>query len=150
MNHESRFEQAADFLSRYLKSFPDDVEAIAGLAEAEQRLGRSESAEERVRGILEQDPEHGRANLVLGLLTLGRNELPAARSAFERAVAADPLSPKAHYQLSLVCTRLRDRACAGEHLKHYKNALKGPESTFQTMDSKDVELTLEKQEEPQP
>ncbi len=150
LNHESRFEQAGDYLRRYLESFPDDLEATAGLAEAEQRLGESESAESRVRWVLERDPEHGRANLVLGLLLLGREELTEARTAFERAVSADPLSAKAHYQLSLVCTRLRDRACASEHLKKYKNALKGPESTFQTMESKAVELELQKQEDPRP
>ncbi len=146
LNHESRFEEAGDYLGRYLEAYPGDLEAISGLAEAEQRLGDAESAETRARAVLAEDPDHGRANLVLGLVLLGRDEPADARAALEKAVAADPHSAKAHYQLSLVCTRLRDRACAGEHLKRYKEALKGPESTFQTMEAKEVELKLEKKE----
>ena len=49
---------------------------------------------------------------------------PEARESLEAAVAADPGSSKAHYQLSLACARLADDACAQEHLDLYGQALR--------------------------
>ena len=130
LNHESRFAEAKGHLESYLETHPGDADALAGLAEAEERLGDSEAAERRALGVLSQEPGHARAHLVVGMVRAGRGELAEAREAFQQAVEADPLLAKAHYQLSLACARLRDRDCAMAHLERYKQALEGPESTY--------------------
>lgn len=128
--HESRFGEAKSYFERHLASHPDDLDALAGLAEAEERLGEVEMAERRVADVLARDPRHARAQLVLGMLRIGGGDLAAARQALERAVAADPLLAKAHYQLSLACIRLGDRECAQQHQKLYARAQEGPEAGY--------------------
>ena len=54
-------------------------------------------------------------------LQQGRYE--EARDALIKAVAADPLSPKADYQLSLVYSRLGDMANAERSLESYRRKL---------------------------
>lgn len=130
LNHESRFEEARGYLGRYLEAHPGNLDALAGLAESEERLGDPEAAERRAAAVLAQDPTHARAQLVVGMVRAGRGEFAEARAALRQAVDADPLLAKAHYQLSLACARLGDRSCAAEHLERYKQALKGPEATY--------------------
>ncbi len=146
LNHESRFEEAKSHLERYLQAHPEDPDALAGLAESEERLGDSETAQRRAQGVLSQDPENARAHLVLGMVRAGRGELAEARRAFEHAVDIDPLLAKAHYQLSLACARLADRACAAEHLERYKTALLGPEAAFGQLEAKAGAAVMSKQD----
>jgi len=63
-------------------------------------------------------------NLVLGLVRMKLERYAEAREALERAVAGDPGSPKAHYQLSLACARLGDEAGARKHVELYQAKLK--------------------------
>ena len=146
LNHESRFEESRGYFERFLERYPGDSEALAGLAEAEERLGEPEQAEERAQQVLAKEPSHARANLVLGLVRSGAGDFAAARSAFERAIASDPLLAKAHYQLSQACARLRDRECAAAALESYKKALEGPEALYVQMQAVKG-MTLMKQEE---
>ena len=138
--HESRFEEGRGFLQRYLDAHPDNLDALAGLAEAEERLGEAESAERRVLHVLSQNDGHARAHLVIGLLRSGRGEFAEARNAFQRAVDMDPWMAKAHYQLSLACTRLGDRDCAKASLQDYKSALRGPAPQFLELQSDAPEM----------
>ncbi|MEM1180888.1 MAG: tetratricopeptide repeat protein [Acidobacteriota bacterium] len=128
LNHESRFEEGREQLLRFLEHAPEDPDALAGLAEAEERLGAAEAAEQRALGVLATVPDHPRALLVAGLVVMGRGDFGAARPYFERAVDGDPWLAKAHYQLSFACARLSDRTCAKRHLELYRKALEGPES----------------------
>ena len=147
LNHESRFDEARRYLERYLEAHPGDLDALAGLAESEQRLGEPAAAERRARGVLAQDPANARAHLVVGLVLADRGDFAAAREALQRAVGADPLLAKAHYQLSLACARLRDRACAEAHLERYQRALEGPEATYvQLQPAAGTTLMMKKQE----
>ncbi len=146
LNQENRFEEARDYLRRFLEAHPQDVDAMAGLAEAEERLGDHGSAETRIRLALAKDPLHARANLVLGMVHRERGELEEARESLRQAVTSDPWLAKAHYQLSLVCTRLRDQACAEEHFEHYKKALAGPESNLTVLEAEARPTLMKKQE----
>ena len=56
---------------------------------------------------------------------MDRSQYAEARAAFERAVRADPLMFKAHYQLSLACARLGDEAAAGQYLERYRQTIRG-------------------------
>lgn len=146
LNQENRFEEAGDYLRRYLEAHPQNIDALAGLAEAEERLDDHASAEARIRQVLAEDPHHARANLVLGLVQRDRGELDKARESLARAVEADPWMAKGHYQLSQVCVRLRDRACAEEHLELYKKALAGPEPTQLVLEAGSSPTMMQKQD----
>ncbi|MEM8934254.1 MAG: tetratricopeptide repeat protein, partial [Acidobacteriota bacterium] len=130
LNHESRFAEGREHLERFLAEHPEDLDALAGLAEAEERLGEPEAAAARARKVLDVEPTHARANLVLGMVRSGRGEFEQARRILEQAVEVDPWLAKAHYQLSFACARVGDRDCARRHLQLYERALEGPESTF--------------------
>ena len=60
---------------------------------------------------------------MLGLVRFEEGKYPDARDAFIRAVAADPRSAKADYQLSLVYARLGDSTAAERSLESYKRKL---------------------------
>ncbi|MCP3960635.1 MAG: tetratricopeptide repeat protein [bacterium] len=149
LNHESRYEEAKSYLERYLDAHVDDLDALAALAESEERLGDGEAAERRALGVLERDAAHARAHLVVGMVRAGRGEFAEAREALSRAVDADPRLAKAHYQLSLACARLRERECAAEHLEHYKKALQGPEATYVQMQRAPATQMMTKQDQPE-
>ena len=133
LNHETRFEEGADYLRRYVDARPDDLAGQASLAESEERLGLKDEARARVDAVLEKEPDSARALLVLGMLHFGDRDFAAARSVLEKSVLADPKLSKAHYQLSLACARSGDRECARRHLTLYRKAQKGPEGDFQEM-----------------
>jgi tetratricopeptide (TPR) repeat protein len=69
------------------------------------------------------DPDHlpeGAGRFAAGYQSLGRGDLPRAARHFEQAVAQNPDSPEAHYNLGLVYQRL-GRLDAG--VRHYRRAL---------------------------
>lgn len=145
LNHESRYDEARNYFAKHLRSHPEDLEALAALAEAEERLGELEVAEERARGVLAEDANHATANLVIGMLHMGQDRFAEAREALEKAVAAGPMNAKAHYQLSLACARLGDRDSAERHLELYRKAQEGPEGTYIRLEAEPAASTLEKQ-----
>jgi predicted Zn-dependent protease len=114
-------------LSRALELAPDNVEAVAALAESEEGLGDVAAAETHARRALAQAGGNATANLVVGLLAMKKQQYGEARSAFERVVAADPDSTRAYYQLSLACARLGDDGCAHQSLDLYKQKLRETE-----------------------
>lgn len=124
LNTGKRYAEARPFLVRSLELAPDDVEALAALAEAEAGLGELQPAEEHAQRALSRRQGHATANLVMGLLRMKQERYAEARDAFQRAVAAEPASSKAQYQLSLAYARLNDDANASQHLDLYRLRLK--------------------------
>jgi tetratricopeptide (TPR) repeat protein len=135
LNHERRYDGARTYLRRFLDAHPDDLDAAAALAEAEERLGDTETAERRAEAVLERDGDHPGAQLVIAMLHMREGRFAEARAALEKAVAADPDGAKAHYQLSQACARLGDADCARRHLELYKNANLGPEGDVVLLDA---------------
>jgi tetratricopeptide (TPR) repeat protein len=115
LNARKQYAEARTALDRGLELEPDNLEAQAALAEAEEGLGELERAEAHAVRVLERAPSHATAHLVLGLLRMKQERWGEARDALWRAVAADPDSSRAHYQLSLAWSRLGDEARAEEH-----------------------------------
>ena len=146
LNHERRYDDARMYLERYLEAHPEDLEAMTALAEAEERLGDTASAETRVAAVLKRDAENPSAHLVAAMLHMRGQRFAEARTALERAVAADPQLAKAHYQLSQACIRLGDRACAEKHLEIYRRANLGPEGHLIQLERKNPTNTLGKAE----
>lgn len=124
LNNRQLYAEAKPFLARSLDLEPENADVLAALAEAEQGVGELDAAANHARSALAKVPDHPTANLVTGLIAMDTGRYGEARTALERAVAADSLSAKAEYQLSLACTRLGDEAAAAKHLERYRHALR--------------------------
>ena len=133
LNGLKRYPDARPVLERALELQPDDVEGLAALAESEEGLGDEGAAEDHAERALAKAAGHGRANLVLGMLRLKQERHAEARDALRRAVAADPGSPKAHYQLSLALARLGDDAGARAQRGLYEARLADAEARLKRL-----------------
>ncbi|HSL20763.1 MAG TPA: tetratricopeptide repeat protein [Vicinamibacterales bacterium] len=132
-NNRKMYAEALTPLRRAVEIEPDNVEAVAALAEAEEGMGAEQPAESHARRALEQTPQHARANLVLGLVLMRKQRFEEARDAFLRAAAADPLLPRPHYQLSLAYARLEDHASSAKHREIYQQKLREFEARLQQL-----------------
>lgn len=120
LNEQKRYDEARPLLERALEREPENVEALAVLAAAEEGLGELARAEAHIDRVIAAAPSHHTANLVKGLIQMKQAHYPAARDALEKAVAANPTSKAAHYQLSLAYARLGDDARSQKHLELYR------------------------------
>jgi tetratricopeptide (TPR) repeat protein len=135
LNNRQMYAEAKPFLTRSLELEPENIDAMAALAEAEQGVGELDAAATDAQRTLSKAPDHATANLVTGLIAMERGHYADARAALERAVAKDPLSMKAHYQLSLACARLGDAAAAQKHLAAYRQTLRELEKRLEELRS---------------
>ncbi len=124
-NSLQQYADAKAALARAVELDSENADAQAALAEAEQGLGELDAAASHAQQVLVRAPQHATANLVAGLIAMDRSQYAVARAAFERAVQADPLMFKAHYQLSLACSRLGDDAAASQYLERYRQTIRG-------------------------
>jgi tetratricopeptide (TPR) repeat protein len=123
LNARKQFADAKSALTRSLELDPGKPEAIAALAEAEASLGDLAAAERHAAQALAASPADATAHLVVGMVRLQQARYPEARDELLKAAAADPQSPKADYQLSLVYARLGDAASADRSLASYRRKL---------------------------
>jgi tetratricopeptide (TPR) repeat protein len=131
LNNRKMFDEARPRLLRALDREPDNIEAIAAMAETEEGLGDLDAAERRATRALASAPAHPTANLVAGMVLMKRERYAEARDALERAAAADPESPKAYYQLSLAYARLGDAPQASRHQALYQQKLRAMEARIE-------------------
>jgi tetratricopeptide (TPR) repeat protein len=124
LNNVKRYGDARTSLLRSLDREPDSVDAVAALAEAEAGVGELDAADTHAQRALVKSPGHVTANLVAGLVLMERRRYSEARDALGRAIASDPASSKAHYQLSLAYARLGDDANAQKHVELYQQTLR--------------------------
>jgi tetratricopeptide (TPR) repeat protein len=123
LNNRKLFAESKPVLLRSLEREPDSVEGTAALAEAEEGLSELGAAEDHARRVLGRAEGNATANLVMGLVLMKQARYTEARESLEKAAAADPGSPKAHYQLSLALARLGDDAGAQRELALYRQCL---------------------------
>jgi predicted Zn-dependent protease len=133
LNHRKMFAEAARSLTRALELEPENVEAMAALAESQEGLDKLEEAEALAKRALGKTPEHGTANLVMGLVMLRTGRYAEARDHLLRAAAADPASPRPEYQLSLAYARLGDGAASQKHREEYQRKLREMESRLEQL-----------------
>jgi tetratricopeptide (TPR) repeat protein len=127
LNGRKQYADAQPVLLRGLDLEPENVDAIAALAEAEAGLGDLTQAEVYARRALANSAKHATANLVMGTVLMKQEHYAEARDALETAVAADPDSAKAHYQLSLAYARLGDDTNAQKQVALYQQTLRDAE-----------------------
>ena len=127
LNHQKRHAEAREVLDRGLVLDPNNGDGLAALAEAEAGLSELESAEQHALRALAIGGPQATAHLALGLIRMQQGRYAEARDDLQAAVAADPKSTKAHYQLSLALARLGDRETSREHLEAYRRLLREDE-----------------------
>ncbi len=120
-NSQKLYAEARAPLLRSLEIEPDNLEALAALAESEEGTGELAASETHAQRVLAREQGNAIANLVMGLVRMKQERFAEARGFLERAIATDPLSGKAHYQLSLACARLGDTAGQEKHLSLYRS-----------------------------
>jgi tetratricopeptide (TPR) repeat protein len=133
LNEQKRYAEARPYLVRGLNASEGHADALAALAEAEEGLGQLELAAVHAGRALEMDTAHGVANLVTGMLAMRDARYGDARDAFLKAVAATPVNPKAHYQLSLAYARLGDEGSAKTHVDLYQQQLRDSQERLRSL-----------------
>jgi tetratricopeptide (TPR) repeat protein len=133
LNNRKQYPEAKGALVRSVELQPESVEAIAALSEAEAGLGDFDAAGRHAQRSLERAPAGATANLVMGLVLIEKRSYAEAREALLKAVAGDPDSPKAAYQLSLVYARLGDEASSQRYLTMYQDNLKAVEARIKML-----------------
>jgi Flp pilus assembly protein TadD len=128
LNDRKLYPEAKPPLLHALSLAPDSVEAMAALAEAEEGLGEIPEAENHAQRALDRSSGDATANQVMGMVRMKQERYAEARDALRKAVASDPCSTKAQYQLSLVYARLDDPVNAEKHLALYRRCAAEAES----------------------
>jgi tetratricopeptide (TPR) repeat protein len=132
-NNRKMFTEAKTALAHSLELQADSTETIAALAEAEIGLGDYDRAAVYAQQALVRAPANATANLSIGMERLHRGKYDEARDALLKAAAADPESPKAAYQLSLVYARLGDEATAQHYVELYQQKLRAVEKQIDAL-----------------
>ena len=86
LNNRKLFAEAKAALSAASSCEPDNVEAVAALAEAEAGLGELDAAETRMRARSTRAPTSATAHLVLGLVRMKQRRYAEARDALLKAL----------------------------------------------------------------
>lgn len=116
----------ASRLARFARLRPDDAQAnyyyALSLWKGTQARGHPANLAQ-VSALLQNatrlDPAFAAAYLQLGVLYAGEKRYPEAISSYERAIAADPRLPDAHYRLAQAYMRAGDQPKARAELQLY-------------------------------
>ncbi len=124
LNTQKLYGEAKPHLVRSLDLEPDNIEAMAALAEAEEGLGELPAAEMHAQRALARSSDHAIGNLALGMVRMKQERYEEACEALEKALVADPASPKAPYQLALAWARRGDEARSKKYLDVYRQRVR--------------------------
>lgn len=117
-------ESRQQFLSYALRAFrewtdraPDQPDGPYGLGLVARLSGKTQAALAQHQAVLEKHPEFMPAIVSVLAARLSRNEYPEARELGERAIAIDPESYEARYNLAVACYRSGDAEAAVTHFQ---------------------------------
>lgn len=136
LNTQRMYGEAKPLLLRALDLEPDNVDGVAALAESEQGLGDLEPAETHARRALARVSDHAIGNLALGMVRMQQERYEEACAALDKALRADPASPKAPYQLSLAWARRGDEAQSAKYLELYRQRVREIDMRLQEVQAK--------------
>lgn len=102
---EVKFDEAKKYLERSVKLQPGQTAAYYYLGLIAEGKGDNNQAALTFRNLLQRNPAYGAAWEGLGRVLLNQKQFPEAQQALEKAVALDPGSVKAHYQLGILLGR---------------------------------------------
>lgn len=113
-----RATEALAILDEALRSNPDDTDLLYEAAMLDERVGRIELMETRLRRVIELQPDHAHAHNALGYSLADRNiRLEEAEALIERALELSPDDPFILDSLGWVRFRRGDAAGALVHLQ---------------------------------
>ena len=133
LNAGKQYAEAKAAAMKSVELDPESIDTTAALAEAEAGSGAVREAEEHARRVLNAAPAHPTANLVVGIVLMQRERYADARDALEKAVANNPASAAAHYQLSLAYARLGDDARSQQQVRLYQQQLREAEDRVKSL-----------------
>lgn len=102
--------------ARLLQREPDNVQALANLAQVMDRSGRGGEAAELRRTLARLEPHAPFHFFQLGQAAMARGDFGQARELFAREVARDPHYHEFHFWLAVAHFRLGDEPQARRHL----------------------------------
>jgi tetratricopeptide (TPR) repeat protein len=124
LNTQKMYGEARPYLVRSLDLDPDNVDGLAALAESEEGLGELQAAEKHAQRAVAQDGDNAIGNLALGMVRMKQERYEEACAVLEKALVADPVSPKAPYQLSLAWARRGDQEQSRKYLEIYRQRVR--------------------------
>jgi tetratricopeptide (TPR) repeat protein len=113
---QGNYEEAESSLKQSLKIQPDQVAASYYLGLTYDAVGQDAQSVVVFRDLLRSHPEHAPSYVKLGSILLRQHQYDQAQPLLERAVALDPKSVQAHYQLGLLLRRLGKTEESDRHL----------------------------------
>ena len=97
---QSQYEEAAQEFQAELVNVPDDVQAIAYLADSQMQLGKAEAALPLVEKAIQLAPDMELPHLDLGILNADAGHREDALSQFKIATKLNPADVNAHWRLA--------------------------------------------------
>lgn len=113
---QGEYAEAESFLKQSLATQPNQVAASYYLALTYDAMGDDERAIPLFRDLLKNNPNHAPSYVKLGGILVRAHQYEEAQEKLQRAVALDPDSVEAHYQLAMVLGRLGKSADAESEL----------------------------------
>ena len=101
-------EKANDIFDEILKKFPNDVEAIFGLAQLQAFEGRISSAEKYYTQALTREASSKKALLSLALISLKLGKFEQADNFINQAIYYHHNTPEVYYYASYICVQKGD------------------------------------------
>jgi tetratricopeptide (TPR) repeat protein len=113
---QGNYDQAESSLKQSLKMEPDQVAASYYLALTYNAVGQDAQSIIVFRELLRRHPDHAPSYVKLGSILASQHQYDQAQPLLERAVALDPKSVQAHYQLGLLLRRVGKTEESDTHL----------------------------------
>jgi len=114
---QGKSEEARKMLIDAIKRQPDDIELRMLIATAQCQQGQFVDAVLILEQLVQELPSNAKAFLMLSTAYFGMGDFPAAKRSIERAIALNPGSREAHYNLAqlLLAINAEDQSLAQQH-----------------------------------
>ena len=110
-------EKASVIFDEILKKFPNDVEAIFGLAQLQAFEGRISSAEKYYTQVLTREASSKKALLSLALISLKLGKFDQADNFINQAIYYHHNTPEVYYYASYICVQKGDLSKAEDFIR---------------------------------
>ena len=117
---QGKFTEAESALKRSFEEQPDQVAAPYYLSLTYSHLGQNDEAEALLRGLIKSHPQYAPSYVKLGSILMTEHHYEEAKEHLERAIALDPSSGQAHYQLYMLLQLLGKPGEAQQHYAEWK------------------------------
>lgn len=124
-------EATAQRLVRFARLHPEDAQANYYYAvslwrqwQSHTDAGKLTQASALLQKAAQLDPSFALAYLQLGIVQAEQKQYPEAISSYQKAIAADPRLPDAHYRLAQACMRTGEQAKAHAEMQLYHQLTK--------------------------